>query len=1071
MAAERRAEDDRRKAQELDTAKKNVLARTRIGLVAASALLAVAVVLWLSAQDASHKNATLNADMQVQLEDAASRALGRANDAKTRNDSGSYYAYLAESLSFAPSAGAIGVAEMVLQYPVYVPEGRLPRSVFWLPESVKWLSISPDGTRVLVMEDDRNFTAQIYDLQSGKPLGKRMPHGAGIIDSDFSADGKLVATASHDLMVRLWDATSGLPIGEALRHDSLPVAVRISADARWLVTLDENPNRTPHRLAHVWDTATRRRVGNPLAHGDLIVSADFSSDGTKILTRSSDLNEAQIWDARTTSSIGKPMKHANRVSAARFSPDGRSVVTTSGGVAQIWHAATGEPFGESLLFGITEDIKFLEFSPNARWFATASHSPESGYPRLKIWDARTGAVVAMRQMFADIFDVRYSGDSRWMAVATSDGTTHILEAETGNPVGAPMRDENHSLFSIFSSDGRWLLAVQNEKVVVWPTHVDAALGEDQAQIDFPLGPRLSPDNRMLLVGRTRSSLHQKDVDFMDLQTQKLIGQAIRHDSSVASFQFSPDGTKIVTASGEVAQQWDAITRKPVGQAMKHLAAVQAAVYSPNGRWIATASSFPLNAPVSIIRLWDADNDAATEIKTPIVHTGRLNHLDFSPDGKKILSASNDGTVRLWDLMTGESSIPLMRHDGSVKEAVFSPDGLWIATRSDQNIRVWSARTGEEIGRTMNHANVASLAFSPDGRRLVSGTDDGNFRFWDAQHGIPAGNEIHPIHLAAFPRFFPDPEGRWIVSVGMKPEAPFQRWSAFTDLGADQHRLASALRAFSGSEIDTHGQSRNLTFDERANARTRLLNSATGSTAFDQAIRWHFDDPYTRTISPFAEQTVPQYVESTIATGLAVDCYSSNQRKLGLEVLNEAYNIDPGHPLILLALSVCEEHPATVQLWRELTLQRIAKDARLAAKAAEILQRQGDVDNARRAAEIALMLDPNNELAKTYADTPITNKNKTFDIYQKMSAVLRSRGEGPAGAASAEALRDALEASDLLIYENIEVVNWQLETAGLRCESSEIKTILALLNTSTIFRFYRGLQFDCNDKDLIFFKHL
>ncbi len=85
------------------------------------------------------------------------------------------------------------------------------------------------------------------------------------------------------------------------------------------------------------------------------------------------------------------------------------------------------------------------------------------------------------------------------------------------------------------------------------------------------------------------------------------------------------------------------------------------------------------------------------------------------------------------------------------------------------------------------------------------------------------------------------------------------------------------------------------------------------------------------------------------------------------ILDDAYTLDPGHPLILFALSVFEDRPETKALWKRLSFPRIAGDARLAARAAEILKQDMDPENAKKAAEIALALEPDNRQAQAVLD--------------------------------------------------------------------------------------------------------
>ena len=123
----------------------------------------------------------------------------------------------------------------------------------------------------------------------------------------------------------------------------------------------------------------------------------------------------------------------------------------------------------------------------------------------------------------------------------------------------------------------------------------------------------------------------------------------------------------------------------------------------------------------------------------------MSSVAFSPDGTRIVSGSDDNTVRLWDAATGQPiGQPLTGHTDAVYSVAFSPDGTRIASGSrDNTVRLWDAATGQPIGQPLTgHTDaVTSVAFSPDGKRIVSGSADNTVRLWDADTGQPIGQPL------------------------------------------------------------------------------------------------------------------------------------------------------------------------------------------------------------------------------------------------------------------------------------------------------------------------------------------
>jgi WD40 repeat protein len=145
-------------------------------------------------------------------------------------------------------------------------------------------------------------------------------------------------------------------------------------------------------------------------------------------------------------------------------------------------------------------------------------------------------------------------------------------------------------------------------------------------------------------------------------------------------------------------------------------------------------------------------DALSKLDERIVLKGHENSVSsaaFSPDGKRIVTASEDATARLWNAETGQLIGEPLRHEKSVWSAAFSPDGRRIVTASqDATARLWDAATGQPIGQPLRHEGIlGSAAFSPDGKRIVTASGDtwhGILRLWNAATGQPIGQPLEQL---------------------------------------------------------------------------------------------------------------------------------------------------------------------------------------------------------------------------------------------------------------------------------------------------------------------------------------
>ncbi len=230
-----------------------------------------------------------------------------------------------------------------------------------------------------------------------------------------------------------------------------------------------------------------------------------------------------------------------------------------------------------------------------------------------------------------------------------------------------------------------------------------------------------------------------------------LGVPMKHDNSVSSLSFSPDGSKIVSGSFDhTLRIWDAETGQELKR-MEHDDVVYSVNFSPDGRKIVSGSYD------NTLRIWDAET--GRELKS-MMHDFMVNSVSFSPDGSKIVSGSWDDTVRIWDAETGRE-LKRMKHDKWVNSVSFSPDGSKIVSGSeDKTIRIWDAETGRELKRMEHENNVESVSFSPDGSKIVSGSDDKTLRIWDAETGRELKRMKHENNVESV-SFSPD--GSKIVS--------------------------------------------------------------------------------------------------------------------------------------------------------------------------------------------------------------------------------------------------------------------------------------------------------------------
>ncbi len=241
--------------------------------------------------------------------------------------------------------------------------------------------------------------------------------------------------------------------------------------------------------------------------------------------------------------------------------------------------------------------------------------------------------------------------------------------------------------------------------------------------------------------------------------QRFIG----HGSAVVSLTFSPDGKRALTGSWDTtARLWDVATGEQIGEPFTHTGRVRGTVFPPISDTIITASSTD-----HAVRMWNiADNIRPRWLFTD--HKEAVVALAISPDGKRLITGSEDKTAWLVDAASGKGLFHLQGgHTSDILSVAFSPDreGKYALTGSnDGTARLWDAHTGVDTGKVFTATDsILSVAFSPpDGQYVLTGGQGGSLQLWNVQ----SGNEVSPdfvgqtgtVQGVAF-----SPDGKYIVS--------------------------------------------------------------------------------------------------------------------------------------------------------------------------------------------------------------------------------------------------------------------------------------------------------------------
>ena len=299
----------------------------------------------------------------------------------------------------------------------------------------------------------------------------------------------------------------------------------------------------------------------------------------------------------------------------------------------------------------------------------------------------------------------------------------------------------------YSPDGATLASGSNDDTIrLW----DAASGQLKAilkgHMDWISSMSFSPDGATLASGSNDGTVQLWDAD-----SGQIKDTLEWYRTWISSMSYSPDGTTLA-ASGTydgTVQLWDADSGQ-IKDTLELPGSVYSVAYTPDGASLVIVSSHTVaytpdgaslvtNSDHGTVRLWDVDSG---QIKDTLPeHTIWVNSVAFSPDGATLASSHMDYTVRLWDVPSRQieikNSLTLPGHIVWSGSVAFSPDGATLASgHGDGAVRLWDvvSSRAELILLQKHQGAVLSVAYSPDGGTLASGGYDGTVRLWDADSG-------------------------------------------------------------------------------------------------------------------------------------------------------------------------------------------------------------------------------------------------------------------------------------------------------------------------------------------------
>ena len=593
-----------------------------------------------------------------------------------------------------------------------------------------------------------------YEMSSKSPIALWETERGMISTVDFSRDGKWIAIANYDGVIKVVDIQSGEYLAQMKRTEEHNIYwhIHFSPDHKWIATANFSG------IVEVLDVhrgvclAEMDRGEREVESADISQLA-FSPDGQYIAAIGDNDKVYSVRDDRLVN------------------PD------TEGMQTHIWHPATGVPI-----------VKFagsrFAFSPDSRLLACAtpdeSSSDDDRVDRcISVWDIAKVERIAHFKAHSDWVDaITFSPCSNFLVSSSRDKNLRVWDVAKGMQKTAYNDFQTSRIAPFYSTKGELFAIVDGQDTIeVWnmerhekieipelhPRSIDAAWFREFPQLALAAVHTNTTPNKKTQIGNihTFSTLcepdcfpdpvlflpdgktlairgHRTGIVLWDVES-KQVRETLLKDTRLTSFTVLPSGNMLAAHSQDNnVKVWDA--EKPDAPIAEFtetdpVRLIWNIAFAPTGNLLAVGSR------EGAIYLWDFKRKE--RLKPLTGHTEHIWSVCFSPDGKRLVSGSNDRIARLWDVASGEeiATVPL-GEPRTLMEIAFSPCGNLIAGGLYGELRLWNAETLTTLFAIPQPETQKpyALAFSPCGRYLASGTwwekgmENMAIRLWDVASG-------------------------------------------------------------------------------------------------------------------------------------------------------------------------------------------------------------------------------------------------------------------------------------------------------------------------------------------------
>lgn len=587
-------------------------------------------------------------------------------------------------------------------------------------ESVWSAAFSPDGS--LLASGGADTSVKIWDVATGMELRSIKGHSNQVKAVKFSPDGRQLITNGYEGIIRIWDVASGELRGTIESGNGEFSAMALLPDGKSLVT--SSKSSSPSQGIYVvkfWNLASGQ-ILRSFDPGEGVQSLAVSPDGRTLATGGMD-GTLKIMDINTLKERSVFLVESYRdIRALAFQPGGNLLAIGGSNLAVLlWDINEGK-VKRTLMTQLT--VESLMFSPDGKTLAAGIGDTPT------LWDVESGDRLSrLNGHTKSVWSVAFSPDGQTLASTSSDKSIKVWSLNGEKSLRSFTGEVNFIEGVALTEHGKTLVTHDSwESLRTW----DLSTGKDMRQITVsgayrPFRTATASDD--YLIGANDKGL----ITIYDLNG-KIVRQLNEHWHTLGVMRVSEDGKLLASGAStgdtivwrlEDGRKIAAFERSQLtAKEDAHAAAAISFAFSPDARYLAIGTN---NEELNLFDIASGRRVFSKQID------GVGANLFFSQDGKTIFTGGYK--IKVIDAKNGE----ILRSIGAEnsKKLLLSPDGTKIWTAGENGtLSQWSLAEGRKIRNIDAHADeITSMVLLKDGRTLITGSNDSTVKLWDTNTGL------------------------------------------------------------------------------------------------------------------------------------------------------------------------------------------------------------------------------------------------------------------------------------------------------------------------------------------------